>query len=160
MAEPFCAAGKLLFVQPLTVGALVGTPSGVPAIAAGSEIVVEELLDASFFALLNGEAAVPLASFGNQQPASVVCLLLCCAGSEIVVEEFLDGEEASFFALIDGEAAVPLASAQDHKAVGEGDTGPNTGGMGAYSPAPVVTPDIEQQVGRSAKVPTTQTPVC
>lgn len=59
----------------------------------------------------------------------------------------MDGEEASFFALIDGESAVPLASAQDHKAVGDGDTGPNTGGMGAYSPAPVVTPDIEQQVG-------------
>lgn len=68
------------------------------------------------------------------------------AGTEIVVEEFLDGEEASFFALIDGEAAVPLASAQDHKAVGDGDTGPNTGGMGAYSPAPVVTQEIEQQV--------------
>ncbi|CAL5221485.1 g3686 [Coccomyxa viridis] len=68
------------------------------------------------------------------------------AGSEVVVEEFLDGEEASFFALIDGESCVALASAQDHKAVGEGDTGPNTGGMGAYSPAPVVTPEIEAQV--------------
>ena len=68
------------------------------------------------------------------------------AGAEIVVEEFLEGEEASFFAIIDGETALPLASAQDHKAVGEGDTGPNTGGMGAYSPAPVVTPEIEEQV--------------
>ena len=68
------------------------------------------------------------------------------AGAEIVVEEFLEGEEASFFAIIDGKTAVPLASAQDHKAVGEGDTGPNTGGMGAYSPAPVVTPEIEKQV--------------
>ena len=68
------------------------------------------------------------------------------AGAEIVVEEFLEGEEASFFAIIDGETALPLASAQDHKAVGEGDTGPNTGGMGAYSPAPVVTPEIERQV--------------
>jgi phosphoribosylamine-glycine ligase len=67
-------------------------------------------------------------------------------GSEVVVEEFLDGEEASFFALVDGPSAVALASAQDHKAAGDGDTGPNTGGMGAYSPAPVVTPDIEQQV--------------
>lgn len=67
-------------------------------------------------------------------------------GAEIVVEEFLDGEEASFFALIDGPSAVPLASAQDHKAVGDGDTGPNTGGMGAYSPAPVVTPEIEKEV--------------
>ena len=61
------------------------------------------------------------------------------AGSEVVVEEFLDGEEASFFALVDGKRAIPMASAQDHKAVGDGDTGPNTGGMGAYSPAPVVT---------------------
>ncbi len=61
------------------------------------------------------------------------------AGSEIVIEEFLGGEEASFFALVDGKRAIPMASAQDHKAVGDGDTGPNTGGMGAYSPAPVVT---------------------
>ncbi|MEX2642846.1 MAG: phosphoribosylamine--glycine ligase [Acetobacterales bacterium] len=67
------------------------------------------------------------------------------AGAELVVEEFLRGEEASFFALVDGEHALPLSSAQDHKAVGEGDTGPNTGGMGAYSPAPVLTPDIEKQ---------------
>ena len=62
------------------------------------------------------------------------------AGAEVVVEEFLVGEEASFFALCDGETAIPLASAQDHKRVGDGDTGPNTGGMGAYSPAPVMTP--------------------
>jgi phosphoribosylamine--glycine ligase len=61
------------------------------------------------------------------------------AGAEVVVEEFLDGEEASVFALVDGKRALPLASAQDHKRVGEGDTGPNTGGMGAYSPAPIVT---------------------
>ncbi|KAK9830322.1 hypothetical protein WJX72_011001 [[Myrmecia] bisecta] len=68
------------------------------------------------------------------------------AGSEIVVEEYLDGEEASFFALIDGSSCVALGSAQDHKAIGDGDTGPNTGGMGAYSPAPVVTPQVEAQV--------------
>jgi phosphoribosylamine--glycine ligase len=60
------------------------------------------------------------------------------AGAEVVIEEFLDGEEASFFVLVDGETALPLASAQDHKRVGDGDTGPNTGGMGAYSPAPVL----------------------
>jgi phosphoribosylamine--glycine ligase len=60
------------------------------------------------------------------------------AGREVVIEEFLDGEEASFFALVDGKRAIPMASAQDHKAVGDGDTGPNTGGMGAYSPAPIV----------------------
>jgi phosphoribosylamine---glycine ligase len=61
----------------------------------------------------------------------------------LVIEEFLGGEEASLFALVDGETAVPLASAQDHKRVGEGDTGPNTGGMGAYAPAPVLTAELE-----------------
>jgi phosphoribosylamine--glycine ligase len=61
------------------------------------------------------------------------------AGAEVVLEEWLQGEEVSFFALVDGETALPLASAQDHKRVGDGDTGPNTGGMGAYSPAPIVT---------------------
>ena len=64
------------------------------------------------------------------------------AGAEIVVEEYLDGEEASFFALTDGEHVLPLAGAQDHKRVFDGDKGPNTGGMGAYSPAPVLTPEV------------------
>ena len=68
------------------------------------------------------------------------------AGREIVIEEFLVGEEASFFALVDGRDILPLASAQDHKRVGDGDTGANTGGMGAYSPAPIMTPNIEQRV--------------
>jgi phosphoribosylamine--glycine ligase len=63
----------------------------------------------------------------------------------MVIEEFLEGEEASLFALVDGETAVPLASAQDHKRVGEGDTGPNTGGMGAYAPAPVLTSALQRQ---------------
>jgi phosphoribosylamine--glycine ligase len=66
------------------------------------------------------------------------------AGSEVVVEEFLPGEEASYLALVDGEHVLPLETAQDHKAVGEGDSGPNTGGMGAYSPAPVMTPELCQ----------------
>jgi phosphoribosylamine--glycine ligase len=61
------------------------------------------------------------------------------AGAEVVIEEYLEGEEASFFALCDGTHALPLGAAQDHKRVGDGDTGPNTGGMGAYSPAPVIT---------------------
>ena len=74
----------------------------------------------------------------------------------MVIEEFLEGEEASLFALVDGTRAVVLASAQDHKRVGEGDTGPNTGGMGAYSPAPVLTPELEARamaeiVGPTAK---------
>jgi phosphoribosylamine--glycine ligase len=66
------------------------------------------------------------------------------SGHAIVVEEFMEGEEASFFALSDGVNVVPLAGAQDHKRVGDGDTGPNTGGMGAYSPAPVLPPALEQ----------------
>ena len=68
------------------------------------------------------------------------------AGEEIVIEQFLPGEEASFFALVDGETALPLATAQDHKRVGDGDTGPNTGGMGAYSPAPVVTEEVAERI--------------
>jgi len=68
------------------------------------------------------------------------------AGARIVVEEFLAGEEASFIVITDGTTVVPMATSQDHKARDEGDVGPNTGGMGAYSPAPVVTPDIEQKV--------------
>ncbi len=68
------------------------------------------------------------------------------AGAEVVIEAFLDGEEASFFALCDGDKALAFASAQDHKRVGDGDTGPNTGGMGAYSPAPVMTPEISARV--------------
>ncbi len=68
------------------------------------------------------------------------------AGEEIVIEEFLAGEEASFFALVDGETALPLAAAQDHKRAGDGDTGPNTGGMGAYSPAPIVTEAVAERI--------------
>ncbi|HGM6989560.1 MULTISPECIES: phosphoribosylamine--glycine ligase [Serratia] len=67
------------------------------------------------------------------------------AGHRIVVEEFLDGEEASFIVMVDGDNVVPMATSQDHKRVGDGDTGPNTGGMGAYSPAPVVTDEIHQR---------------
>jgi len=68
------------------------------------------------------------------------------AGHRIVIEEFLEGEEASFIVMVDGEHVLPMATSQDHKRVGDGDTGPNTGGMGAYSPAPVVTDDIHQRV--------------
>ena len=74
--------------------------------------------------------------------------------AEVVIEEFLEGEEASFFALVDGETALPLASAQDHKRVGDGDTGPNTGGMGAYSPAPIVTPEMADRAMREIITPT------
>ena len=76
------------------------------------------------------------------------------AGTEVVVEEFLDGEEASFFCICDGKTALPLGSAQDHKRVGDGDTGPNTGGMGAYAPAPVMTPEIVERTMRELIEPT------
>ncbi|TQQ32324.1 phosphoribosylamine--glycine ligase [Vibrio cholerae] len=76
------------------------------------------------------------------------------AGSRVVVEEFLDGEEASFIVMVDGENVLPMATSQDHKRVGDADTGPNTGGMGAYSPAPVVTQDIHDRVMREVIYPT------
>ncbi len=76
------------------------------------------------------------------------------AGSRVVIEEFLDGEEASFIVMVDGEHVLPMATSQDHKRVGDGDTGPNTGGMGAYSPAPVVTPAIDQRIMDEVIMPT------
>jgi phosphoribosylamine---glycine ligase len=76
------------------------------------------------------------------------------AGARIVVEEFLDGEEASFIVITDGETVLPMATSQDHKARDEGDVGPNTGGMGAYSPAPVVTPEIEARIMQEVIRPT------
>ncbi|HUO54398.1 MAG TPA: phosphoribosylamine--glycine ligase, partial [Rhodoblastus sp.] len=76
------------------------------------------------------------------------------AGAEAVIEEFLDGEEASFFALCDGDKALAFASAQDHKRVGDGDQGPNTGGMGAFSPAPIMTPEMSARVMKEIVEPT------
>jgi phosphoribosylamine---glycine ligase len=104
-----------------------GAPIVVKAdgLAAGKGVVVAQTL-------ADAEAAIDMMFEGG----------LGAAGAEVVVEEFMTGEEASFFALCDGDNAVPLASAQDHKRVGDGDTGPNTGGMGAYSPAPVMTPQM------------------
>src|SRR5207247_2165130 len=75
------------------------------------------------------------------------------AGSRVVVEEFLEGEEVSFMALTDGTTVLPLASSQDHKRALDGDRGPNTGGMGAYSPAPVLTPALEERVVREVMEP-------
>ncbi|MBA3909416.1 MAG: phosphoribosylamine--glycine ligase [Rhodobacter sp.] len=76
------------------------------------------------------------------------------AGAEVVIEDFMTGEEASFFILTDGTAALPIGTAQDHKRVGDGDTGPNTGGMGAYSPAPVLTEALQQQAMDRIVLPT------
>lgn len=76
------------------------------------------------------------------------------AGARVVIEEFLDGEEASFISMVDGTHALPMATSQDHKRAHDGDTGPNTGGMGAYSPAPVVTPEVHARVMREVVEPT------
>lgn len=116
-----------------------GAPIVVKAdgLAAGKGVIMAESVDAATRAIddiLGGQ-------FGE-------------AGSEVVVEEWLHGEEASFFALVDGENAVPLATAQDHKRVGDGDTGLNTGGMGAYSPAPVMTEALCAQTMERIIIPT------
>lgn len=76
------------------------------------------------------------------------------AGHRVVIEEFLEGEEASFIVMVDGQSVLPMATSQDHKRVGDNDTGPNTGGMGAYSPAPVVTPEIHQRILEEVIYPT------
>ncbi len=78
------------------------------------------------------------------------------AGHRVVIEEFLEGEEASFIVMVDGKNILPMATSQDHKRVGEGDSGPNTGGMGAYSPAPVVTPAIHDRIMKEVIIPTVE----
>lgn len=117
-----------------------GAPIVVKAdgLAAGKGVTVAQTVDEALNAV---DEAMTENAFGD-------------AGAEIVVEAFLDGEELSFFALVDGINALPLAGAQDHKAVGEGDTGPNTGGMGAYSPAPSLTEALEAQVMETIIMPT------
>ena len=93
----------------------------------------------------------------KEAEAAVDALLSNALGSaraEIVVEEFLEGEEVSFFALCDGVVAMPFSSAQDHKRAGEGDKGPNTGGMGAYSPSTIMTPELSQRIMREIIMPT------
>ncbi len=117
-----------------------GAPIVVKAdgLAAGKGVTVAQTVDEALNAV---DEAMTENAFGD-------------AGAEIVVEAFLDGEELSFFALVDGTNALPLAGAQDHKALGEGDTGPNTGGMGAYSPAPSLTDALEAQVMETIIMPT------
>jgi len=106
--------------------------------------------------LAAGKGVVVATTLAEAEAAVVACFegAFGSAGAEVVVEEFLEGEEASFFALCDGSRALALASAQDHKRVGDGDTGPNTGGMGAYSPAPVVTDEIAARVMEEIVEPT------
>nr|VFJ46620.1 MAG: phosphoribosylamine--glycine ligase [Candidatus Kentron sp. DK] len=117
-----------------------GAPIVVKAdgLAAGKGVVVAQNTDE---ALAAARAMLEGGAFGN-------------AGQRIVVEEFLEGEEASFIALVDGEHILPMATSQDHKPRDEGDRGPNTGGMGAYSPAPVVTPALHDRILREIMAPT------
>ncbi len=122
------------FTDPAAAGAYVrqrGAPIVVKAdgLAAGKGVVVATTVE-------EAEAAV----------AAILGGALGAAGAEVVIENFLEGEEASFFALCDGTTAIPFGSAQDHKRAFDGDRGPNTGGMGAYSPAPVLTPALERRV--------------
>ena len=116
-----------------------GVPIVVKAdgLAAGKGVVVATTLD-------EAEAALEMMIGGG----------LGDAGAEVVIEDCLEGEEASFFALCDGATAIPLGTAQDHKRAFDGDEGPNTGGMGAYSPAPVLTPDLQARVMREIVEPT------
>ncbi|SIR09465.1 phosphoribosylamine--glycine ligase [Solilutibacter tolerans] len=117
-----------------------GAPIVIKAdgLAAGKGVIVA-------MTLAEAEAAVRDMLAGNAFGA---------AGSRVVVEEFLEGEEASFISMVDGKTALPMATSQDHKRVGDGDTGPNTGGMGAYSPAPVVTAEVHARVMRDVVNPT------
>jgi len=107
-----------------------GAPIVVKAdgLAAGKGVIVAETVEQALAAIDD--------MFGGEFGA---------AGAEVVIEEFMEGEEASFFVLCDGETVLPIGTAQDHKRVGEGDTGPNTGGMGAYSPAPVMSEAVTQK---------------
>ena len=117
-----------------------GAPIVIKAdgLAAGKGVIVA-------MTLAEAEAAVRDMLAGNAVGA---------AGARVVIEEFLEGEEASFISMVDGKTALPMATSQDHKRVGDGDTGPNTGGMGAYSPAPVVTPEVHARVMREVVEPT------
>ena len=117
-----------------------GAPIVVKAdgLAAGKGVIVAQTLDEAEDAvtdMLSGNA------FGE-------------AGCRVVIEDFLEGEEASYIVMVDGRNVLPMATSQDHKRIGEGDTGPNTGGMGAYSPAPVVTPEVEQRIMEQVILPT------
>jgi phosphoribosylamine--glycine ligase len=119
-----------------------GVPIVVKAdgLAAGKGVVVAATLDEALSAI---DDAMVAGRFGK-------------AGAEVVVEEFLDGEEASFFALCDGEHALSFGAAQDHKRVGDGDTGPNTGGMGAYSPTKLVDAAMEKRIMDEIVLPTVE----
>jgi phosphoribosylamine--glycine ligase len=125
----------------------VRTESAAEAIAALDKFGIPVVIKADGLAAGKG---VTVAATRAEAEAAIAA----AGDSPLVIEEFLEGEEASLFALVDGGNAVLFATAQDHKRVGEGDTGPNTGGMGAYSPAPVLTPELERRTMEEIVLPT------
>jgi phosphoribosylamine--glycine ligase len=109
--------------------------------------------------LAAGKGAIVCQTIEEAEEAVSLCMLERAfgdAGDRVVIEEFLVGEEASFLAFSDGKTVLPMATSQDHKPIFDGDKGPNTGGMGAYSPAPVVTPEIFDQAMNEIMIPTVQ----
>jgi phosphoribosylamine--glycine ligase len=130
----------------IPTGAYVRTSSFEEALAALEQFTAPFVLKADGLAAGKGVVIAETRKDAEAALADMFDGKFGDAGAEVVIEEFLEGEEASFFALTDGSAILPFGSAQDHKRVGEGDIGPNTGGMGAYSPAPVLTAALEAQV--------------
>ncbi len=175
LADDLRAAGIAVFGPSRAAAQLEGSKAFTKALCAQAEIPTaayahvrsiaegREALDrfnAPFVLKADGLAAgkgVVIAESRHEAEVALADLLqgrFGPAGSAVVIEEFLQGEEASFFALTDGRTVIPFGSAQDHKRVGDSDTGPNTGGMGAYSPAPVLTPTLEAQVMKDIIGPT------
>ncbi|MEZ4600126.1 MAG: phosphoribosylamine--glycine ligase [Syntrophotaleaceae bacterium] len=168
IVDRFREAGLLVFGADRKAAQIEGSKSfskdlmakyGVPTAAYGTFTDAEEAIafirsqGAPIVVKADGLAAGKgvIVAQSEEEAVAAVKDILCegafgAAGSKVVVEEFLEGEEASFLAFTDGTRIVPLASSQDHKAVYDGDTGPNTGGMGAYSPAPVVTAEIHAKI--------------
>lgn len=176
IVDTFRAAGQRIFGPTAQAAQLEGSKAfakdfmqrhGIPTAAYGSftEIAAAETFiraqGAPIVVKADGLAAgkgVILAQTEDEALAAVHDMLagnaFGSAGRRVVIEEFLTGEEASFICMIDGEHILPLASSQDHKARDDGDKGPNTGGMGAYSPAPVVTPELHQRIMKEVIAPT------
>ncbi|MEO5365699.1 MAG: phosphoribosylamine--glycine ligase [Magnetococcus sp. WYHC-3] len=176
IVDRFHAAGLRIFGPSAAAAALEGSKAFMKALFARHHIptagfaTFTDPRDAREHVLSRGAPVVVKTSGLAAGKGALVCLTLAealeaveqimvrrefgNAGDEVVIEDFLSGEEASFIALVDGHTVLPLASAQDHKAVGEGDTGLNTGGMGAYSPAPVVTPAVHDRIMAEIMLPT------
>ena len=134
-SDQFTQASEYILSSPFSSGRCVIKASGL---AAGKGVLIPESTEEALAAL---KSVMVDREFGE-------------AGDEVVVEEFLSGPEISVLAFSDGYSIVPLPAAQDHKRIGEGDTGPNTGGMGAYAPAPVATKEVMQRVMKESLEPT------